>query len=142
MSGRHDAYAPIVHEREVTALHGRGWIVVDRVLGEGFARAAAMWHVHPSWRLEELDGSTARFRHLDGTPAAILASVPLHQVTDGGLNEFAPEYGRVEEAVCLECVVDAAAPFSLVTVIPADGLVETARELASTVQDDSRSCVE
>jgi hypothetical protein len=126
----------------VSAAHGIGWVIVDRLLGAGSIRAAAMWHIHPSWRIESLDGSTVRLRHDDGAAAVILASAPLRQVTDGRLDEYAPEYGRIEKAVCLECAVEATVPFSITTVIPADGTVETARRLASTVQDDSEPCVE
>jgi uncharacterized heparinase superfamily protein len=142
IAGRHDGYAPVLHERQVTAAHGTGWVIVDRLMGEGSVRAAAMWHIHPSWRIETLEGATVRLRHADGAAAVILASAPLREVTDARLAEYAPEYGRVEKAVCLECTVEGTVPFSITTVIPADGTVETARQLASTVQDDSESCVE
>ena len=93
-----------------------------------------MWHIHPDWRVEALEGTTARLRHLDGTSAVILASEPLTHVTDGGLGEYAPEYGRIERGICLRCAATAILPFSILTVIPADGGVETARKLASSVQ--------
>ena len=135
MAGRHAAFAPVVHEREVTAVHGTGWMVVDRFTGEGPARVAAMWHIHPDWRLETVSGGIALLRHLDGTAALIHASAPLHRVTTGGLDEYSPEYGRIDRGLCLECTLDGTAPFALTTVIPADGSIETARELASSVQE-------
>ena len=134
MAGRHDGYAPIVHEREITAVHGVGWIVVDRILGAGEVSAAAFWHFHPYWRVDHLEEHGAVLRHLDGAAAAILASAPLRVVTAGGLDEYAPEYGRIEKGVCLECAVRGTAPFSVTTVIPADGEMESARRLASSVQ--------
>lgn len=134
VSGRHDAYAPVVHERRITALHGEGWIVVDHLMGSGRAEVAAMWHIHPDWRLEALEGTTALLRHQDGAGAVIHASEPLARVTDRGLDAYAPEYGRIERGICLRCAVADTLPFSLVTVIPAEGGVEAARRLASSVQ--------
>ena len=98
MSGRHDGYAPVLHERHVTAAHGTGWVIVDHLMGEGPVRAAAMWHIHPSWRIETLEGATVRLRHADGAAAVILAAAPLREGTDGRLDEYAPEYGRLPGA--------------------------------------------
>ncbi len=54
-SGQHDGYAPVRHTREVMALHGTGWIIVDRLTGGDRIEAAAMWHVHPDWSLEGIE---------------------------------------------------------------------------------------
>ena len=134
MAGRHLAYAPLVHEREITAIHGVGWILVDRFTGEGHASVAAMWHIHPAWRLDAIEGDAAILRHLDDVEALIHASAPLTAVTAHGLDEYSPEYGRIEKGVCLECALTGPLPFALTTVIPADGRRETAGRLASTVQ--------
>ena len=134
VSGRHTAYAPIVHEREITAIHGTGWIIVDRFTGQGAAAVEAMWHIHPDWQLERLEELTARLRHLDGTTAIIHSADPLVRGIGNGMEEYAPEYGRIERAVCLVCGVTGHVPFSLLTVIPVDGRIDTARELASSVQ--------
>jgi hypothetical protein len=135
MAARHSAYAPIVHEREVTAVHGVGWRTVDWFTGEGAASISAMWHIHPAWQVEAVDGGVARLRHLDGTAAIIYASAPLQQVRTGGLDEYSPEYGRIDRGVCLRCTLAGTVPFSLTTTIPADGSIDTARKLASSVQE-------
>jgi hypothetical protein len=135
MAARHAAFAPIIHEREVTAIHGMGWMIVDRFTGEGAASTAAMWHIHPDWRIEAVDDGIARLRHLDGTAAVIHASAPLHQVTTGGLDEYSPEYGRIDRGVCLRCTLQGTAPFALTTVIPADGSLDLASRLASSMQE-------
>lgn len=133
VEGRHHAFAPLVHARSVTAVHGRGWVVVDRILGNQPAAAAALWHFHPDWTLEAIDQNCARLRHVDGTPAVFATSVLLRQATRDGLDAFAPEYGRIEKGLCLESVFSGQAPFSLVAWIPADGTVEGAEQLASSV---------
>lgn len=132
-AGQHQGYAPIVHSREVTAIHGRGWIIVDRVDGPGQVNAAAMWHFHPDWSLVGIDDTRATLLHADGTRFVLMCSVPLQVATSRGLDEFAPEYGRVQKALCLEARISADAPVSIVTVFPADGSARLAAELASSV---------
>ena len=134
MAGRHDGYAPSVHTREVTTIHGRGWTIVDRVDGHGATTASLMWHFHPAWSLIRIQDTHAILQHLDGTRVVFMSSAPLHRATTDGLDEYAPEYGRIEKAVCLEATVSAVAPVSIVTVIPADGTETTAHDLASSVQ--------
>lgn len=121
ISGRHEGYAPVVHTREVMSLHGTGWIIVDHLTGGDQATAAAMWHVHPDWTLDRLDGNVAAFRHADGLEVTMTASVPLEQVTSG-LNEYAPEYGRIVRAPCLRSVVTGPTPLSLAAFIVASSV--------------------
>lgn len=128
----HRGFAPLVHTRRVTAMHGRGWIIEDRLLGSGHVQAAALWHIHPEWTLDSLDGTQAHLRHTDGTTTILLSSIPLAPA-DPDLALFAPEYGRVIRGVCLTASVAGAAPVAIRTVIPADGTLERALELASSV---------
>jgi uncharacterized heparinase superfamily protein len=134
LAGRHSGYAPVIHEREITAVHGKGWVVVDRFTGAGSLTATAMWHIHPDWRIDRVAGTAVLLRHRDGTTAAICASAPLRQVSAGGVDAFAPEYGRIEKGLCFECVVRGTVPLPLTTVIPADGRLATVRELAPSLQ--------
>jgi uncharacterized heparinase superfamily protein len=122
VSGRHDAYAPIVHTREVMSLHGTGWIIVDHITGGGQVSAAAMWHIHPDWVLERLDGNVAALRHQDGLKITFTTSAPLHSVTADGLDQYAPEYGRIERSLCLQTTMRAEAPFSLAAFIVASSM--------------------
>ena len=132
-AGRHNGYAPIVHSREVTAVHGLGWTIVDRVEGPGPTTATVLWHFHPAWSLIRIDSGRATLHHADGTRLVFMSSAPVGIATAPGLDEYAPEYGRIERALCLEASVSGATPISIVTVIPADGTVEAARQLASSV---------
>ena len=132
-AGEHGAFTPFRHAREVTSIHGQGWIIVDHIDGAGRVSAAALWHFHPDWSLAGLDGNRALLQHVDGTHLTFVASTNLRLVTEGGLDEYAPEYGRIEKSVCLESAHTAAAPFSIAAFIPADGTRETALALASTV---------
>jgi hypothetical protein len=132
-AGCHDGYAPLVHLREITSVHGTGWTIVDRIEGVGNVSAASMWHFHPDWSLERVEDNRAFLQHVDGTRLAFLTSAPLRVAGDPRLHQWAPEYGRIEPALCLESLLTAVAPFSMAAFIPADGRLDTALTLASTV---------
>ena len=136
--GEHSGYAPFLHSREIVADHGRGWTIVDRIDGIGEARASVMWHFHPDWSLEATSAGRAQLRHVDGTSFVVLCSSPLQPASGEGLDEYAPEYGRVEKILCLETTCLAVVPFAIVTIIPADGTIDTALELASSLHLDGQ----
>lgn len=133
MAGKHNGFAPFTHLREITSIHGVGWIIVDRILGGGDTSATAYWHIHPDWTLERIDQDHALFHHSDGRHLVVLSSSWLREAVENGLDKYAPEYGRVQRATCLEATVGGAAPLLLRTVISADGSLERARTLASSV---------
>jgi hypothetical protein len=116
--GRHDAYAPLVHVRQVIAVAGLGWFVVDHLLGRGAVQADAYWHVHPDWRAEAREGAWMFER--GSRLAGIASSVPLTACPDARLRVHAPEYGRVVEAPCVVGRVEAQAPCSLLTFATAE----------------------
>jgi hypothetical protein len=122
VSGVHEGYAPVVHTREVMAFHGTGWIIVDHVAGGTHVEAAAMWHVHPDWSLEWIEGNAAAFRHADGAAVTLTTSTPLEQVTDGGFDEYAPVYGRIEKALCLRSTAAGPTPLSMAAFILASSV--------------------
>ena len=103
--GTHDAYARTAHVRTVIAVHGVGWIIVDRMLGDAEVEAEAWWHVHPSWS-SSLD-------------RALAMSGAVERFMDGDWALYSPEYGRVERAAALRFVRRARAPFAFATFIPA-----------------------
>ena len=131
VSGEHEAYAPVQHQREVLALHGTGWIIVDRLTGGERIDAAAMWHVHPDWVLETLTDNSASFKHEDGLLVTLTTSVPLDRAPEAALHEYSPEYGRVVAGTCLRSSISGAAPLSLAAFI-----------VASTVHPDSNDMAE
>src|SRR5918993_2696519 len=49
-AGTHDGDLPRRHTRAVVSIHGIGWLIVDRVTGDGSASADAWWHLHPDWQ--------------------------------------------------------------------------------------------
>ena len=116
--GRHDGYAGLIHVRQVLALHGAGWLVVDRLAGEPQrVTADVMWHLHPSWIVTRADDKRMQLR-TRGVELAMVSSVPLEEV-HGPLATFAPVYGRVEPAPCLAASVHGEAPMTIATFIPA-----------------------
>ena len=119
VAGEHHGYSPVRHTREVMALHGTGWIIVDRLTGGDRIDAAAMWHVHPDWQLELIDDNTARFRHPSGLIVTLQTSVPLERITDPALNEYSPEYGRVVPALCLTSRTTGRTPLTLAAFVMA-----------------------
>jgi hypothetical protein len=133
MAGAHDGFAPLAHLREITSIHGVGWIILDRIVGDAPAAATAYWHIHPDWTLIRIDAGGAIFTHVEGSRIVLHSSSPLREAAGQGLDEYAPEYGRVERATCLEATVRGDAPLQLRTVIAADESLDRALALASSV---------
>ncbi len=115
LEGRHAAYAPLTHVRQVLAVAGLGWFFVDHLLGTGTVRAEAFWHLHPDWEARARDG--VWIARSGALTAAIAASAPL--VRNAELSLHAPVYGRVVEASCLTARLPEHAPCSLLTFVTA-----------------------
>jgi len=113
MSGLHQASAPVTHSREIMAVHGTGWSILDRLIGGNQVDAAAMWHVHPDWRLDHLEHNTAQFTHSDGSIVTLTTSVTLERAPEHSLDEYSPEYGRILRATCLRSHAAGPTPLSL-----------------------------
>lgn len=134
MEGRHDAYAPLRHTRAVMALHGIGWIVIDHLTGPSdTVEADAMWHVHPDWQVTAHDGRRIELVQKD-RQASLVMSVPVRPVRGNGLDEYAPEYGRIERGSCFAGRTAGAAPLSMATFVSAhrDWIAHGIVELAVT----------
>lgn len=114
--GQHEAYAPVRHVRVVFALHGMGWVIVDHLLDGVEAEASAMWHLHPEWTLHAA-GDDRVVLHRGDASAVLASSVPVRGVAQRTLNEYAPEYGRIQPALCLCTRQQAATPFSIATFV-------------------------
>ena len=99
--GTHEAYRPRQHMRAVLALHGSGWLVVDRVITTDATQAEAWWHLHPDWR-PEIRNRTVDLAHASGRRVALATTAPdVSIVQDPALSAYAPEYGRIEGAATL-----------------------------------------
>ncbi|MEP6914398.1 MAG: alginate lyase family protein [Acidobacteriota bacterium] len=119
--GMHDGYRPAIHARGVLALHGLGWVVIDHFLGPAgpAAKAEAFWHVAPAWRAIQ-DGTSVMLSHLDGIVCTLASSSALQVLAPeeaNGLDSYAPEYGRVEPAICLRDRSEGPFPRSVATFI-------------------------
>ena len=123
--GTHDAYGDRWHMRAVLALHGLGWLIVDRIVTTQFTEAEIWWHLHPSWRVTlrdrtvELAQSSGRRLAL-ATTAADISIAP-----DPSLSSYAPEYGRIEPATTLIARRAAVTPFAVATFVPSSAAGST-----------------
>jgi heparinase II/III-like protein len=117
--GTHDAYGVRRHLRAVLALHGLGWLIVDRVVTHQPTDAQIFWHLHPDWRAAVRDG-TVDLRHVSGRRLAIASTAQdISLVRDPALCAYAPEYGRLEQAATLVARHAASTPFVVGTFVPA-----------------------
>jgi hypothetical protein len=129
--GRHPAYAPLIHVRQVLAVPTFGWFVIDHVLGDEPFSAEAFWHVHPGWEPQEL--LQGWLLQSGDRVVRMASSAPMRPVSDRKLAAYAPAYGRVVEAPCLTAVMAARAPSSMITIIAAEPAV--ARDIAIETLD-------
>ena len=93
---------------------------------------------NPMLFLSALSQRTTTMRMLTGAVLPVF-NHPLKLAGDPRLQEWAPEYGRIETALCLEAVLDASPPFTLTAIIPADGQLGTALTLARAMHLDAWS---
>lgn len=98
-AGTHDGYAPFRHVRAVLAIHGTGWLIVDRVSGPGEIAAQVWWHLHPMWH------PSAAGSHVDlrgpGSRRLSFASTAASLEIVEEERGFAPAYGRVERSAAI-----------------------------------------
>jgi hypothetical protein len=119
--GMHDGYLPVIHARGVLSVHGVGWVVIDHILGPpgAVAAAEAFWHVHPDWRAAAA-GDAVTFRHRDGSVCALSSTSEVEVLgrdNANGLDDYAPEYGRIERATCVRGRSDGPLPRSVATAV-------------------------
>ena len=117
--GTHSAYQPDSHVRAVLAMHGVGWLIVDRVAG-GHVEAETWWHLHPAWRATARDGGV-ELMSASGRRAALSTTArDVSVVHDPAFALYAPEYGRVEAASAIRATSGGTDAFTIGTFIPAD----------------------
>jgi len=117
--GTHDAYGVGRHMRAVLALHGLGWLIVDRVVTNQPTEAQAWWHLHPAWRATVRD-RTVGLTHTSGRRLALATTAQdISPAADPAFSSYAPAYGQIEPATTLVARQSAATPFAIGTFIPA-----------------------
>jgi hypothetical protein len=106
------------HARAVLSLHGTGWLIVDRVFGDGETEYEAWWHVHPSWSASPHSASVA-LEHSSGVSVALVCTADDILVTDDpDAAAFSGEYGRIEIGTAIRVRRAATAPFTVATFVP------------------------
>lgn len=116
--GTHDAYVARRHMRAVLALHGLGWLIVDRVVTNRASEAEVWWHLHPAWRATVRD-RTVTLTHASGRRLALVTTAQdIAPAPDPDFSLYAPEYGRAEPATTLVASRGAATSFAIGTFIP------------------------
>ena len=117
--GAHDGYDRGRHRRAVLALHGLGWIIVDRIGAGDRATAETWWHLHPSWRAE-IRGRAVTLTDAAGHTLAFASTADeLAIVDDPELATFAPQYGLVERSLALRASRSGSGPFHIAAFVPA-----------------------
>jgi hypothetical protein len=128
----HDGYERGRHMRAVVAIHGLGWVVVDRVGPGGRTDADTWWHLHPSWRAE-VRGRIARLTTAAGSHLAFASTADeLVVVDDPELAAFAPQYGRVEPSLTIRASRSGPGPFAIAAFVPASAVLSEPASIAET----------
>jgi hypothetical protein len=135
----HNGYDAGRHMRAVLAIHGLGWLVVDRV-GPGKPVAAdTWWHLHPSWRAELRDG-IVMLQSAAGRLAFASTADSLAIVDDPKMATVAPEYGRVEPSLTIRASRAGSGPFEIAAFVPASAaLSERVSLTAEASPPDARA---
>jgi hypothetical protein len=133
----HNGYEAGRHMRAVVAIHGLGWLVVDRI-GPGKAVAAdTWWHLHPSWRAELRDGIVT-LHSAAGRLAFASTANSVAIVDDPELATFAPEYGRVQPSLTIRASRAGSGPFDIAAFVPASAALTQGLSLTADLFEPSR----
>jgi len=116
-AGTHDGYGSRRHVRAVLAIHDVGWLIVDRVTGDGPLRTDTFWHLHPAWRPVLRDGS-CEFVGASGHRLAMASTAADLEIVEHAAG-FAPEYGRIEPGIAIRASRTARDVSVLAAFIPA-----------------------
>jgi hypothetical protein len=112
------AETPIRHIRAVLTVHGTGWMIVDRIASRDGGAAEAWWHVHPDWRVRQIDGGV-ELSHASGAHLGMAFTSGDVMVTcDPEIAAFSPEYGRVDVGTAVRVRRAEPGPFTVATFIP------------------------
>ena len=135
-AGTHDGYAPCRHIRAILALHGIGWLIVDRVTGPGTIAADTWWHLHPTWQPILQDGAF-ELRQPSGQRLAFASTATDLAVVEDA-HGFAPEYGCIERGIAIRASRTAPAVCLLAAFIPAGPALSHRPAIVSVDGADSR----
>ena len=121
VEGTHAAYAPYRHTRGVLSVHGRGWWVLDHVLGPPAPVSFdAFWHLHPDWRITPISPHVGLLTQRQDA-VALASTAPLTFLSPGEspLAAYSPDYGVVEPAPTAQASIEITPPATIATFVPA-----------------------
>jgi hypothetical protein len=116
-AGAHDGYAPFRHVRAVLAIHGTGWLIVDRVSGPGEIAADTWWHLQPSWQ-PTAAGHRVDLRGTGGRRLTVASTASTLTILEEE-RSFAPVYGRMERGIAVRASRTARDTCVIGTFVPA-----------------------
>jgi hypothetical protein len=116
--GTHEGCHQPRHVRAVLAVHGAGWLIVDRIVTNRTTAAQAWWHLHPHWHPTIRRGTVELHHQWGGRLALATTADDVSLVQDPALSVWAPEYGRLEPAATLVARRAGTGPFVIGTFIP------------------------
>ena len=134
-AGTHDGYAPFRHVRAVLAMHGAGWLVIDRVTGPGEIAADTWWHVHPMWQAI-VDGTRVELRGNGGHRLAFASTASALAVVEDAAG-FAPVYGRIERGSAIRASGVRATECVLATFVPVSARDPRSVEITQVASESS-----
>jgi uncharacterized heparinase superfamily protein len=117
--GSHDGYRSARHMRAVVAIHGTGWLVVDRIVSGGRLVADTWWHLHPAWRAAIRDGAVTLTNAAGRRLAFASTAEELALLDEPDVATFAPEYGRIERSTTIRATRSGTGPFHIAAFVPA-----------------------
>lgn len=108
------------HLRSVLAIHGTGWLIVDRIIAREPMTAEAWWHLHPMWTARPKNGGVTVETAAGARMALAFSEADVAITRDPELAGFAPEYGRIElgTAICVRAGVTG--PAAIATFVPSN----------------------
>ena len=107
-----------MHVRAVIALHGTGWLIVDRVTPRAATTAEAWWHLHPLWAARRRDGGVV-VESNDGERLGLAFTDDDVVVTrDPEIADVSLEYGRREFGTAIRVRQRGTDPFAMGCFIP------------------------
>jgi hypothetical protein len=120
VEGMHDGYAPVRHTRAILAVHGVGWLFLDRLSGPGTSEVEAYWHLHRSWTCASVTARTTSLRN-GGLTVALASTLPLEVLGPGTdpLAFHSPAYGAIVPSPVLRGYGRLRLPGTIVTFVSA-----------------------
>jgi len=107
------------HVRAVLALHGTGWLIVDRLAPRSSITADLWWHLHPMWNARAVAGGVALQSSSGVRSGLTFSRGDVLLTSDPEFAGVAFEYGQIDTGASVRLRDRGAAPFAIASFIPA-----------------------